>query len=63
MWNGLENHRVGRKMIAGTDDLKLKIISILRFLQKRSHKIKYFIREMHIREITAEMSRALCTHS
>ena len=58
VWNNLKNHRVGRKMITGPDDLKQKIISCLRSLQKMPHKIKGFFREKHVRYILAEMSGA-----
>ena len=58
VWNNLKNHRVGRKMVTGPDDLKQKIISSLRSLQKMPRKIKGFFREKHVRYITTEMSGA-----
>ena len=58
VWNNLKSHRIGRKMIAGPDDLKLKIISSLRSLQKMPQKIVGFFREKHVRYITPEMSGA-----
>ncbi len=56
VWNNLKNHRVGRKMITGPDDLKKKVISSLRSLQKMPQKIKGFFREKHVRYILSEMS-------
>lgn len=58
VWNNLKNHRIGRKTIAGPDDLKHKIISSLRSLQKMPQKIVGFFRENHVRYITSEMSGA-----
>lgn len=58
VWNNLKSHRVGRKMITGPDDLKKKIISSLRSLQKMPQKIKGFFREKHVRYIMTEMSGA-----
>jgi len=58
VWNNLKNHRIGRKMITGPDDLKKKIISSLRSLQKVPHKIRGFFREKHVRYILTEMSGA-----
>jgi transposase len=58
VWNNLKNHRVGRKMISGPDDLKQKVISSLRSLQRMPQKIKGFFREKHVRYITAELSGA-----
>jgi transposase len=58
VWNNLKSHRVVRKMITGPDDLKQKVISSLRSLQKMPQKIKGFFREKHVRYITAEMSGA-----
>jgi transposase len=58
VWNNLKNHRIGRKMIAGPDDLKQKVTSSLRSLQKMPSKIMGFFREKHVRYILAEMSGA-----
>ena len=58
VWNNLKNHRIGRKTIAGPDDLKHKIISSLRSLQKMPQKIVGFFRENHVRYITSVMSGA-----
>ena len=58
VWNNLKNHRIGRKMIAGPNDLKHKIISSLRSLQKMPQKIIGFFREKHVRYITPRMSGA-----
>lgn len=58
VWNNLKNHQVGRKMVTGPDDLKRKVLSSLRSLQKMPHKIKGFFREKHARYITTEMSGA-----
>jgi transposase len=58
VWNNLKNHRIGRKMITGPDDLKQKVISSLRSLQKMPSKIMGFFREKHVRYILAEMSGA-----
>jgi|AP12_2_1047962.scaffolds.fasta_scaffold15398_2 transposase len=56
VWNNLKNHRIGRKMITGPDDLKQKVTSGLRSLQKMPSKIMGFFREKHVRYILAEMS-------
>ena len=58
VWNNLKNHRIGRKMITGPDDLKQKIISSLRSLQKMPRKIIGFFREKHVRYILDQMSGA-----
>lgn len=58
VWNNLKTHRIGRKMIAGPDDLKQKVISGLRSLQKMPAKIMGFFNEKHVRYILEEMSGA-----
>jgi transposase len=58
VWNNLKNQRVGRKRIVGPDDLKCKIISSLRSLQKMPRKIKGFFRQKHVRYILNDMSGA-----
>lgn len=58
VWNNLKNHRIGRKMITGPDDLKQKIISSLRSLQKMPRKIIGFFHEKHVRYILDQMSGA-----
>ena len=58
VWNNLKSHRIGRKIITGPDDLKQKIISSLRSLQRMPSKIIGFFKEKHVRYITVEMSGA-----
>ncbi len=58
VWNALKSHRIGRKMVTGADDLKQKVVSSLRSLQKIPHKIRGFFREKHVLYIIAEMSGA-----
>ena len=59
VWNNLKSQRVGRKTISTPNDLKKKVISGLRFLQKTPAKIANFFHEKYIRYIIAEMSGAL----
>lgn len=42
VWNDLKNHGVGPTMILGPDDLKSKVLSYLRSLQKTPEKIRSF---------------------
>ena len=49
VWNNLKSHRIGRKKITGPDDLKRKVISGLRSLQKMPAKIIGFFHEKHVR--------------
>lgn len=58
VWNNLKSHRIGRKMITGPNDLKNKVISSLRSLQKTPSKIVGFFHEKHVRYIMAKMSGA-----
>lgn len=58
VWNNLKNHRIGRKMITGPNDLKQKIMSGLRSLQKVPAKIIGFFYEKHVRYTIAKMSGA-----
>ena len=53
VWNNLKSHKIGRKMIAGPNDLKRKVISSLLSLQKMPDKIIGFFQEKHVRYITA----------
>jgi hypothetical protein len=52
---------MGQTNISGPDDLKRKVASALRSLQKMPHKIMALFREKHVRYITTEMSGALGT--
>jgi len=61
VWNNLKNHRVGRKTITGPDDLKHKVMSGLRSLQKIPAKIIGFFHEKHTRYAMIDMSGAQCT--
>ena len=56
VWNNLKNHRIGRQMITGPDDLRRKVISGLRKLQKVPTKIIGFFHEKHVRYTIADMS-------
>jgi len=58
VWNNVKNHSIGRSKISGPDDLKNKVISALRALQKLPLKIAGFFREKHVQYITAHMSGA-----
>ncbi|MFC1896431.1 IS630 family transposase [Thermodesulfobacteriota bacterium] len=61
VWNNLKSQRVGRKQISGPNDLKRKVISGLRSLQKTPHKIANFFHEKFVRYTIAEVSGALST--
>lgn len=52
VWNHVKNHRVGRKLIKGPDDLKAKVMASLRSLQKMPNKIVGFFREPKVRYAT-----------
>jgi transposase len=56
VWNSLKNHRIGRKVVSGPDDLKRKVISGLRSIQKIPAKIIGFFYEKHVRYTVTEMS-------
>jgi transposase len=49
VWNHVKSHRIGKTMITGPDDLKAKVISCLRSLQKYPKKIMGFFKEPHVR--------------
>jgi transposase len=49
VWNHVKGHRIGKTIIKGPDDLKLKVISCLRSLQKYPAKICGFFKEPHVR--------------
>jgi len=42
VWNDLKNNGIGRMLIAGPDDMKLKVVSHLRFLQRNPVLIQSF---------------------
>ena len=42
VWNEIKNHRLGKMTITGKKDLKTKIISELRSLQKQTARILSF---------------------
>ncbi len=48
VWNHLKNHRMGKTFIKGPDDLKHKVISYLKSLQKLPEKIIGFFKEPHV---------------
>ena len=48
VWNHVKNHRIGRKQIKGPDDLKNKVLTCLRALQKMPEKIIGFCKEPHV---------------
>jgi transposase len=58
VWNNLKNHKIGRKYITGPDDLKRKVISGLRSIQKIPAKVIGFFYEKHVRYTISEMSGA-----
>ena len=49
VWNHIKNHRIDRKEIKGSDDLKNKVISCLRSLQNMAAKIIGFFKEPNVR--------------
>ncbi len=49
VWNHLKNHNLGKTYISGPDDMKGKIISFLRSLQKRPAIIRGFFRAPSVR--------------
>ncbi len=49
VWNHVKYHRIGKKEIKGPDDLKKKVLSCLRSLQRCPEKIKGFFREPNVR--------------
>jgi transposase len=53
VWNHVKHHKIGRKHIAGPDDLKTKVLGCLRALQKSPKKIMNFFKEPHLRYILA----------
>jgi transposase len=52
VWNHVKAHRIGRKQIAGPDDLKAKVMSSLRSLQRSPGKIIGFFKEPNVRYST-----------
>jgi transposase len=42
VWNHIKNHGVGRALLRSKDDLKLRLISLLRRLQKRTGTVRGF---------------------
>jgi transposase len=61
VWNSVKSKRVGRKTITGPDDLKRKVISGLRALQKTPSKVASFFHEKYARYIITDLSGALST--
>lgn len=49
VWNHVKNHRIGKTFISGPDDLKKKVLSCLKSLQKSPKKIIGFFKEQHVR--------------
>lgn len=44
VWNHLKNHKIGRQSVRGPDDLKKRVLSALRSLQKLPGKVRGFFR-------------------
>ena len=53
VWNHVKRHRVGRMPVAGPDDLKKRVISALRSLQKSPAKIRGFFQAPSVRYAAA----------
>ena len=49
VWNHLNNHGVGKRVVKSRDELKRVVIGHLRFLQKTPDLIQAFFREPHVR--------------
>jgi transposase len=49
VWNHIKNHKLGRTAVKGPDDLKEKVTSFLRSLQRMPEKIRGFFREPNVR--------------
>ena len=49
VWNHVKNHRIGRKLIKGPDDLKAKVMSCLKSIQRMPNKIIGFFKEPQVR--------------
>lgn len=54
VWNHAKNHRVGKQLITGPDQLKRLVLSALRSLQRRAKIIRGFFRHPECRYIIAE---------
>ncbi|HSH70986.1 MAG TPA: IS630 family transposase [Deferrisomatales bacterium] len=53
VWNHVKRHRVGRMSVARPDDLKKRVLSALRSLQKSPAKIRGFFQAPSVRYATA----------
>ena len=53
VWNHVKRHRLGRSSVAGPDDLKSRVVSALRSLQKRPAKIRGFFQAPSVRYAAA----------
>jgi transposase len=49
VWNHLKNHKMGKLAIKGPDQMKCKVISFLRSLQRTPSKIIGFFKEPHLK--------------
>ncbi len=54
VWNHAKNHRIGKQVITGPDQLKRLVLSALRSLQRRAKIIRGFFRHPECRYIMAE---------
>ena len=54
VWNHAKNHRIGKQLITGPDQLKRLVLSTLRSLQRRAKVIRGFFRHPECRYIIAE---------
>jgi len=61
VWSYVKNHRIGKQFIKGPDDLKRKIISCLKALQRSPKKIINFFKEPNVRYVLQEMSSSFCS--
>ncbi|VVS93802.1 IS630 family transposase [Desulfoluna spongiiphila] len=49
VWSYLKHHKLGKVKITGPDQLKKKVYSVLRSLQKMPHKLKNFFKEPNLK--------------
>ena len=54
VWNHTKNHRIGKQVITGPDQLKRLVLSALRSLQRRAKVIRGFFRHPECRYIMVE---------